>query len=60
MGVPPTLCAGVLVWGADVTASYAPLVAYMEEQGLEPTEGWREWYLYWEDDASPNNITLVQ
>jgi hypothetical protein len=60
MVVPPALCAGVLVWGADVTAGYAPLMDYADRKGLEPTEGWRERYLYWEHDGSPNNVTLVQ
>lgn len=29
MEVPPALCAGVLVWGADIPASYAPLMDYV-------------------------------
>lgn len=37
-----------------------PLMDYVNAQGLRCVEGWRDWYLYWEDDASPNNITLVQ
>jgi hypothetical protein len=58
----PALCAGLLVWGTldDILKSYGTLMAFVEAKGLRNVEGWREWYLYWEDAASRNNVTLVQ
>jgi hypothetical protein len=60
--VEPALCAGLLVWGTldDILKSYGTLMAFVEAKGLRNVEGWREWYLYWEDPASRNNVTLVQ
>ena len=60
--VEPALCAGLLVWGTldDILKSYGPLMGFVEAKGLKGVEGWREWYLYWEDAASRNNVTLVQ
>lgn len=60
--VEPALCAGLLVWGTldDILKSYGSLMAFVEAKGLMNVEGWREWYLYWEDPASRNNVTLVQ
>jgi len=60
--VEPALCASLLVWGTldDILKSYGPLMGFVEAKGLTNVEGWREWYLYWEDAASRNNVTLVQ
>ena len=60
--VPPTLVAGMLVWGdlGSVVKSYAPLMEFMNTHGLKCIEGWREWYLLFESDTSMNNITWVQ
>ena len=60
--VPPTLVAGMLVWGSldKVPQSYTPLMQYMSANGYKPVEGWREWYLYFESDTSSNNITWVE
>jgi hypothetical protein len=60
MAVPPSLCAGVLVWGADVTVSYAPLMDYVNALGLTCVDGWRETYVHWSGETSPNNISLIQ
>jgi hypothetical protein len=60
--VPPTLVAGILAWGSldKVPQSYKPLMDFMDANGYKPVEGWREWYLYFESDASSNNITWVE
>jgi len=60
--VEPALCAGLLVWGTldDILKSYGKLMGFVEAKGLTNIVGWREWYLYWEDPASRNNVTLVQ
>ena len=60
--VPPALVASMLVWGdlSSVPKSYAPLMEFMNAQGLKCIEGWREWYLLFESDSSMNNVTWVQ
>ena len=48
--VEPTLCVSLLAWG-DIgiyAKSYAPLMDFVNENGLKCAEGWREWAFYWE------------
>lgn len=37
-----------------------PLLEFVETAGYRSIVGWREWYLYWEDADSMNNVTWVQ
>jgi hypothetical protein len=59
--VPPTLVAGMLVWGdlTSVPKSYEPLMQFVNESGHASLGIWREWYLYFDSDTSANNITWV-
>jgi hypothetical protein len=60
--VPPTLC-GSLVACGDVELyanSYGPLLDFIDSQGYQAVEGFRETSLYWEGEDSKNNIVLIQ
>jgi hypothetical protein len=60
--VEPTLVCSILVWGSldVIPKSYGPLLEFVEAAGYRGIVGWREWYLYWEDAESMNNVTWVQ
>jgi hypothetical protein len=59
----PALVAGTVVsCDADsIWKCYGPLMDFMNQNGYKPLEeGWREYFLYNEGNASANNITWVQ
>jgi effector-binding domain-containing protein len=60
--LPPFRCASVLYTGStrNLGEAIGQLEQAMKEQGLESTGEYRELYLYWEDDQSPNNVMLLQ
>lgn len=59
--VPSTRCASILLTGslAHLPAAYQELERYIQAQGLRYGSNFREWYLYWEGDGSPNNVILI-
>jgi len=59
---PPALIASILVNGPTnkIVKSYGPLMQYMNQNAMKCVVGWREWYLYYENDKSSNNIIWVQ
>jgi len=58
----PALVASILLSGPTkmIIKSYGPLMKYMNQNALKCVVGWREWYLYYENDKSCNNIIWVQ
>ena len=60
--LPPFHCATVLYTGSlqHLGEALGRLDQAMKEQGLKSTGEYREQYLYWEDDQSPNNVMLLQ
>jgi effector-binding domain-containing protein len=55
-------CASVVYCGAlrHMSQAYGELGVKMQQAGLQMGNEMREWYLYFEDDQSPNNVTLIQ
>ena len=56
-----TNCATVVYSGrmAEIGQAYQQLYPKLFARGLQPTGDTREYYLYWEDANSPNNVVLV-
>jgi len=60
--LPPFHCATALYTGSvqHLGEALGRLDQAMKEKGLKSTGEYRERYLYWEDDQSPNNVMLLQ
>lgn len=60
--LPPFPCASLLYSGGldHLSDAYDLLMEAIEDAGLQHVEEAREWYLYFEGDDSPNNVTLIQ
>ena len=60
--LPAFRCATLLFSGslAGIQEAYDRLFRGMEAAGLERTGEGREWHLYFEGDASPNNVIMLQ
>ncbi|MFL7811278.1 MAG: GyrI-like domain-containing protein [Anaerolineae bacterium] len=60
--LPPFPCASLLYSGGmdHLSDAYDLLMEAIEDAGLQHVEEAREWYLYFEEDDSPNNVTLIQ
>lgn len=58
----PALVASILYCGpiGMIHKSYSPLMEYMNQNALKCVVGWREWYLYYENHESSNNVLWVQ
>jgi effector-binding domain-containing protein len=58
----PFPCASLLYSGGldHLSDAYDLLMEAIEDVGLQHVEEAREWYLYFEEDDSPNNVTLIQ
>lgn len=59
--VAPALVASMLAWGKvpEIWPCYQTLIDYIEAEGYACITGWREYYLYREDDSSKNSVTWV-
>lgn len=55
-------CASLVYGGGlqHMTRAWNELMEAMKQQGLTPRNETREWYLYFENDGSPNNVTMLQ
>lgn len=60
--VEPFKCATVLFSGplSKVPDAFNKLMGSLAPMGLHPTRTTREFYLYWEDPNSPNNVLQIQ
>lgn len=60
--LPPFRCASLLYSGGldHLSDAYDLLMEGIEDAGLQHVEEAREWYLHFEGDDSPNNVTLIQ
>ncbi|MGI6209886.1 MAG: GyrI-like domain-containing protein [Anaerolineae bacterium] len=54
-------CASLVLSGrlVNLKEAHEALTKFVQEQGLQFGPAFREWYLYWEDDSSPNNVILI-
>ena len=59
--VPSQRCASVVLCGSlkHLGEAHQQLMQYVEAQGLRYGLTFREWYLYWEGEDTPNNVTMV-
>ena len=59
--LPPFHCAAILYSGpvASLSRAYQELMPQVF-QAFQPTSDWREVYLYWEGEQSPNNVVQIQ
>jgi effector-binding domain-containing protein len=60
--LPPFSCASLLYSGGmdHLSDAYDLLMEAIQDAGLQHVEEAREWCLYFEEDDSPNNVTLIQ
>lgn len=40
--------------------AYGRMYARLNDEGIAPTDEYREHYLYWESDDSPNNVVMIE
>jgi hypothetical protein len=55
-------CASLIYTGAlaHLGEAYDALLRSMQQASLTPGNEGRELYLHWEEDGSPNNVTMIQ
>jgi len=59
--VPPARCASMVLCGGlrHLAEAHQQLMEYVQAHGLAYGRVFREWYLYWEGEDTPNNVTLI-